>query len=254
MEIPFFGKTLLLIEDNSSSRLSNKSFLMKSKITLTVALSCILLGGANASITMNLGLGELTDSAAADLPNDTLWALISENTSGDLPGGFGADSSIYSNTNPSTIENDFAGQTISVGAFIGGGEVVAIGSTSGSPTAIIASSPNFNLGDFTNLNAGDKLGVYWFPGRTTISNTIPSSGTFEVGGFHRTLSNANSGGNAGLVVPSDGANVSTFYYDNTLTGDASGISSTEFQAVAVPEPSTLFLLGLSALHFIRRRR
>lgn len=227
---------------------------MKTRITLLGLCILSLTNALQATVTINLELGELTNSSSVTIPGGTLWALISEDSSGNLPGGLLTDDSLYNNNTPSTIVSDFGGNTISAGSTIGGGYVVAIGSSLSSPEGEI--SRQIATFDFVSagLNSGDKLGVYWFPGRTTASNTLPSS-NFEIGGFHRTAANTPSGGSSGLVMPADNADVTMAYFDNNITGGNSGIASTEFQAItAVPEPSALMLIGTGLFIMILRRR
>ena len=205
--------------------------------------------GASASVTIQLQLAKLTDSQAADLPTGTLWALISEDTSaGDLPGGLLENSSLYSNNTASTIINDFGGKTIDVGQSIGGGEILATGGIKSSSDVNNTITYTIPVGVLT----GDKLGVYWFPGRTTVSNVLPIS-DFEIGGFQRTAANTAASADAGLVVDS-GATYITSYFDTTIF-PSGGIPSTEFQAInVVPEPSALLFLGTGILFLLRRRR
>jgi hypothetical protein len=200
-----------------------------------------------------LELGELTTSASVAIPGGTLWALISEDSSGNLPGGLLTDDSLYNNNNLATIASDFGGATISTGSAIGGGYVVATGSSEISPAGDI--SQTISVFDFAaaGLSSGDKLAIYWFPGRTTASNTIPTT-NFEIGGFHRTVANTPSGGTAGMVIPGDGATETLAYFDNNITSGASGIDQKNFEAIAVPEPSTLFFLSTGTLLLLRRRR
>jgi hypothetical protein len=202
---------------------------------------------------MLVQLGELTTSQSVSLPGDTLWALISEDSSGNLAGGLLTDDSLYMNNNTQAIMDDFAGSTIAAGNQIGGGTVVATGSATGSIPDTINTTVIFNIIDFPGLSSGDKLGIYWFPGRTIASNTLPSD-SFEIGGFQRSDANSASGGEAGLVVPPDGYNLIVAYFDNATTSGGSGIDQKNFEAIAVPEPSTLFLLGTSILFYLLRRR
>lgn len=226
--------------------------------TQILLLSLFIGGPAVASVTISLGIGRLTSSNSVTLPGDTLWALVSQDSAGNLPGGLGADSSFFASSNTQNIMNDFAGQTITTGANIGGGRVIATGPTTASTFALgegyIDGLINFDLNDF-GLSVGDKLAIYWFPGRTEASNTLPSD-TFEIGGFQRTTVNTSSGGEAALIVPPDlTQNVNVFYLDDQTTGASdSGIDQTSFQAIAVPEPSTLMFLCTSLLFLARHRR
>lgn len=225
---------------------------MRIRLPLFSLLFLTLTSSVHATVTINLELGELTDSAGVAIPGGTLWALISEDSFGNLPGGLLTDSSLYSNNNLSALASDFGGVTISAGSTVGGGYVVATGSSLASPAGEISAS----IQDFdfiaAGLSEGDVLGVYWFPGLTTASNTLPST-NFEIGGFHATAANTASGGTAGLVIPGDGNTVTMAFFDTNIAS-GSGIAPTEFQAITVPEPSTLLILGTSLLLLIRRRR
>jgi hypothetical protein len=230
---------------------------MKIRLFLCLLLNFMLFGIASATVTINLGIGKLTDGVAVTLPENTLWALISEDSSGNLPGGLGVDSSLFSSSNATTLISHFGGASITPGANIGGGVVLATGSTTTAASlfteGFIDAAVNFDI-SASGLSVGDKLGVYWFPGRTVASNTLPAS-SFDIGGFHRTVPNVSSGGIIGLVVPSDNTVDSAAYIDNVTTEGASGIAATEFQAITVvPEPSTIFILATSFLLSISRRR
>jgi hypothetical protein len=227
---------------------------MKIRIALICLFILTTLSVSHASVTISLQLGEITDTGGSTIPGGTLWALISEDSSGNLPGGLLTDDSLYNNNTQSTVISHFGGITISAGSTIGGGYVVATGGSLSSPAGdideVIASFDFVGAG----LSEGDKLGVYWFPGRTTSLNTLTAS-NFEIGGFHRTAANIPSGGNGGLVIPSDGTTVTAVYFDNNITGGDSGIAPTEFQAITVvPEPSTFLLLTTGFLFLILRRR
>lgn len=205
-----------------------------------------------ASVALNLDIGRMTDSNSVTLPGGTLWALISEDSSGNLPGALLADGSLYENNNTQTIVNDFAGATIAVGNTIGGGTIVGTGGISTSFAGSVVSTVNFDETNY-GLTSGDKLGIYWFPGLTTTSNTIPSNSDFEIGGFQRTSENTPSGGTGGLVVPGAGNTVNAYFLDSEIETN-SGINQTSFEAVAVPEVSTLLFLSISlVLQTLRRR-
>lgn len=221
----------------------------------TLAICCVT---ASATVTINLQIGRMTSSDSATLPGGTLWALISQNSSGNMPGGLLADNSLFFNNDPQSIMDDFAGVTITEGSTIGGGHVIATG---GSTITSSAFGEGFidgaiNTFDFISagLSVGDKLGVYWFPGLTQASNTLPSD-SFEIGGFQSIVTSVNSGGNNALVIPSDGYTVSVAYLDNVITGGGSGIDQQNFEAISVvPEPSTLLFLSSGALLLLLRRR
>lgn len=223
---------------------------MNTRILSLAVTSCLLAVTTHAAVSINVAIGRLRSSEAATLPSGTLWALISENNSGNLPGGLLVDDSLYNNHDTQSIVNDFAGNTIAIGEIIGGGTVIGVGSTTSD--SLIDSIVDFTASDY-GLSQGDKLGVYWFPGRTISTNTLPVN-SFEIGGFHRTTVSPESFGNAGLVIPADEASlVTASYYDSTSVS-GTGIAPTEFQAIAVPEPSAMLLICASLIYLIRRKK
>lgn len=226
---------------------------MKS-IGLKILLSTLLLSGsAHATVSMAFGFGTLTTSESVAIPSGTLWAIITQNSEGNLPGGLQFDSALSVNTDRQAILTDFAGATIAPKELIGGGVVVATGSSVSDPLGDIDSFRQIDYADFAGLglNEGDQFGVYWFPGYSTESNVLPVDSVFEIGGFHQTQASTASGGNAGMQMPPDPSNVTIAYYDD---GEDPAITSNLFQAVAVPEPSTLLLVSAGVILALRRRR
>ena len=215
-----------------------------------------LIGSAYGSITMSIEFGELTTSNSVTIPGGTLWALISANSSGNLPGGLLINGALSLDHDKQSIIDDFSGRTIATGESIGGGVVFAVGSSSNSVPGDIGSTVEFDISDFSGLGlaAGDQFGLYWFPGRTINSNLIPVDGDFEIGGFHRTTANVASGGNQGMNIPTDGIAVTFAYFDNNITNGASGIDQVNFQAIMIPEPSSLLMLSASVFFALFRRR
>jgi hypothetical protein len=220
--------------------------------------SLLFCGYTQASVSMTLEFGQLTTSQSLVLPAGTLWALISENTANELPGGMLINqvlsvAALSVDTNRQAILTDFAGATIAPGRVIGGGVVLATGTSSISPPGDISAFVQFNTIDYAalGLNEGDKLGIYWFPGHTLESNTLPTDSFFEIGGFHRTSASSLSGGNAGMIVPSVGNSVTIAYFDDS---DDISINPVFFKAVSVPEPSAILLVSVGAMIALRRRR
>ncbi len=225
---------------------------MKSLGLKILSSTLLLCGSAHATVSMALGFGTLTTSDSVAIPSGTLWAIITQNSEGNLPGGLQFDSALSVNADSQAIQNDFAGATIAPQELIGGGIVVATGSSVSDPLGDIDSFIQIDYADFAGLglNEGDQFGVYWFPGRTTESNVLPVDSVFEIGGFHQTQASTVSGGNAGMQMPTDATNVTIAYYDE----DDPTIDSGLFQSVAIPEPSTLLLVSSGALLALRRRR
>lgn len=217
-------------------------------LTAATLMACGL-GHANVSLTIDYGV--LTNTQSATLPSETLWAIIGQDSQGNLPGGLAPNSGLSSNPNLAIASADFAGAVIAPGNTVGGGRVVATG---GSLDSGIVGGFATNI-DFAalGLNANDRIGFYWFPNLTLSSFTVPSSGPFEVGAFQQDEPSVASGGNVGMRVPAAG-DYALAYYDSVTMGGATPYSPSLFQAVMIPEPSTSFLLIASALLLSRRRR
>lgn len=229
---------------------------MKNSTLVFICYILILCGPLNASVSINLELGKLTTSDSSILPAGTLWALISQNDSGFLPGALAENGSFSQNANLQAIQADFAGAQIAPNQQIGGGTVVKTGSTitanfNGNGAFIMSDE----LIDFISLglSQGEKLAVYWFPGLTTTSNTVPLNSNFEIGGFHQTAVSIESGGSSGMVVPSEQNTQETMAYFDSATEPNTSFDPALFKAVAVPEPSTTLFLLSAALLFLRRR-
>jgi hypothetical protein len=222
---------------------------------LLVGLSALLIASnANATVTLNFQFGQLTDSSATTLQDTALWAIIyDDNGDGTLPGGLDGNSSL-TEADRTAANAAFLGVNIQKDTVVDGDKILFTGEIEGSlGDGIVGDQRNFDLNSL-GLATGVRWGFYWFPGLTTASTNLPSSDPFEIGAIQEDNANTGSGGNAGMTIPSDGANVVVAYFDNTTSGNASGLDEDRFQAILVPEPSALLLGVLGGLALLRRRR
>ena len=229
---------------------------MKIIIFKAIILSFLLSVPIYADTTIRFEFGKLTNSQSDNIQPNTLWAIITQNTAGDLPGGLATDGAFSVTANIASISSDFAGQTIDVGQQIGGGDVLAVGGSFSSPLGELGSTETLTNDDYTDLglNAGDKFGLYWFPGRTPTSNTIPINTNFEIGGFQRNDASIDSGGETGMIIPTNGIElIDITYFDSSITGGDTSFDDS-FQAIVIPEPSVLVLMPISVFLLLLRRR
>jgi len=231
--------------------------IMKAFCFKLVLLPLFFCGAVRGTVTIDFQFGELSTSDAVTLPAGTLWAIISENEAGDLPGGLALDGSFSGAVDPQAVLSDFAGATIAPQSQVGGGAVVFTGEVPSSQPGFALGFSNLDFADFSELglNSGDQLGLYWFPGFTETTNVLPTDSEFEIGGFHRSDASTASGGDTGLVMPPDGQTVTIAFFDSETTGGDTSIDPAVFQAVTVPEPSSSFMaMAVTLFVFVRRRR
>jgi hypothetical protein len=222
---------------------------MKTKLSLLfVALAL----PAAASITLSTQFGTAFNSSGVAVPDGTLWALVVDTNTDSQFTGFGLNGSL-----PSTVVADTyftANQALSIGGVLNGNTIFAFGAFNGGGDlaggAISALSFDYGV---NGLAAGRNYAFYWFPGAnfnagTPLTQTI---GT-QVGGIH---TSSNDGlFDVGMVLPPDGAAVST----GAATEAGGGtIANSGFRAVnltVIPEPSAALLGAIGALGLLRRRR
>lgn len=217
-------------------------------LTAATLLAC---GPGHANVALTVDYGVITNSQSTPLAGGALWAIIGQDSEGNLPGGLAPNSGLSSNPNLSIATADFAGAEITPGNLVGGGRVVATGGVfdDGIVESTVSSIDFAALG----LNPNDRFGFYWFPDLTLSSFTVSPDSPFELGAFHQDVVSVASGGNVGMQVPASGF-YALAYYDSTSTGGATPYSPALFQAVMIPEPSASFLLIASGLLLSRRKR
>lgn len=224
---------------------------MKKLISILLVAFC-LTASAGATVTWDIAIGTLRTSDGTQVATNTLWAIIYRNPStGNLPGGLDANSSLTA-ADSSSILAAFSGKTIAEGQPIDGSTILLTGSADMLGTAS-HSITGALYPPFAGVTAGGVWGLYWFPGLTTASNQVPTD-SFEIGGFTQTDSSVEPYGNAGTVIPADGATDTTFFFDDLTTATPGDLPSSRFTAVAVPETTTLTLSALGLAALLRRRR
>jgi hypothetical protein len=208
-------------------------------------------------ISFDIQAGEFRDSTGVVVSDSSLWAVVYDaNNDGSLPGDLGLNEHITT-SDASSVLGDFAAVTIATGLMVGGDRILWAGAVDGEATSGVSGvGATTALSDFTfsslEVAAGRNWAIYWFPGLTVSSNTLPSS-SFEVGGIQ--LTNAGSGGTLGMVFP--GADDTGFTYTIAAIGESldGDVPDVQFTAVtAVPETSTLALSALGAAALLRRGR
>jgi hypothetical protein len=207
--------------------------------TLTVA---GLLGSAShASVTINLGVGEIySDPAATTLASSGALINVLAKTDGT---SWGSDTDIYNLFQPLT--NSF----VPTGSYT---LVQSFGSDNGAGPGTTFTPVNFSYsGAFT---AGDQLLTVIYPTLTTAA-TSPGLGT--LGLFYRTDLVLN-GSDIAWVAPSDGSTVNLFATTTSVGGSLAANTFAPGDAnqpgsggghgfTTVPEPSTYALLALGAV-------
>lgn len=199
-----------------------------------------------SSMILNVGL--LNDSSG-DLVNSGTWILVLKDTeSAFLPGGIPA-SSVSPNShltlaNTAPVAQDFSGLALNLGIQINDSTIRAIGS--------ITDPSNMDVGagyalsgaiEFGDGEENRAYGFYWFPGIAP-GSTLPTSGTFEIGGFFQSS-------------PSEFAAYGTFSPPPAIDNDPTFFDSSNFNAItvtAIPEPTTALLVTLGLLGLLRRSR
>jgi hypothetical protein len=233
---------------------------MKLRSLLFAAVAAASISGtARGASTLNLYFGALRDALGATLPDETLVVLIANTDGGaGLPGGLTTNLA-SSGLDPSLAYDHFAGQTLAVGGSVNSDIIFYVGSVNGlgllgSEYAGTVVDSGVSVTYAGGLSVGQTFGLYWFPGLTPATNTVPAA-AFQIGGFHNPDPNV---GDIGMILPSDGAFVDVFQVDATiaaLDGASSNISDGAFTAiVAIPEPASALLLAAGGAFLLRRRR
>jgi hypothetical protein len=203
--------------------------------------------GFSAS-SIELEVGGLRNTAGATVTSGT-WALILDANNDQLLTGNIAATATSSNAhllpaNATAASLDFSGITLTLGQLIGGARIHALGAITDATNLDFGAG--YGLGgtiSFLDGEEGLAYGIYWFPGITQ-GGTLPTSGTFQVGGFFQSVSDE--------LAP-DG----TFSPAPNSIGSSAVFDSSAFNAItvtAVPEPSTFLLSAFGALALLRRSR
>ena len=207
---------------------------------------------AQATISLNLFVGVARDSSANPVHDGTLWALVVDaDVNQSFYGGFGLNSSL----GQAGAQGAFTpGQSITVGANLGGDTVAAIGGFNGGLAdgfeGVLDTFRNFTLG-LNGMANGRSFAVYWFPGATYSGGSSAQIGS-QVGAINPNVNDI-SGGVDRMVVPPDGATIFTGAASNDQNVGGS-LPASRFIANVIPEPSSLLLGMLGGLCLWRRKR
>jgi len=218
---------------------------------------------ANAAVTYEIAMGAMRDTTGTALPDNTLVVLIAntDDTAG-LPGGLNDSDLSKSGLDPAQAFADFAGKKVEVGDVINGDTVFYVGQINSSANYLPAGmlyepSLSFSPSYPPNLAKDQTFGIYWFPGRTSASDPLPSD-SFDMGGFFNSSPNT-SQSDVGMILqdPNSGGTYKIYQMDSETASSfslTSATSSAAFSAITVPEPSGLLLGALGGLFLLRRRR
>jgi hypothetical protein len=223
---------------------------MKKSICFSGAILAGLISISTATINWEIELSSLRDSSGTQVPDDTLWAITYQDSSGNLPGGLENNSSLTIADSAAAFAA-FGGRTIATGQTVAGSSILFTGLTD-SGVAAFSFTGNIPAG----VTSGGIWGLYWFPNLS--GNILPTS-NFQIGGFtqrDRVGATAVDIGTIGTVIPIDGTPSDvTVFQDNATSLQPTDLPISRFTAiVAVPEPGSLTLFALGVFAFLRRRR
>jgi hypothetical protein len=182
------------------------------------------------SVFLDVGFIVRDDSGAIATPG-TMWALVVANPSSSLPGELTKNSSLTLG-NKAAARADFAGKEIATGSKIGTAMIVATGQVDNNNS--ILATINWTDQDYMAIQAGGLIGLYWFPGITGSTTVLPEN-NFQIGGLQETIVDVGSGGDAGMIVPTNsGQNFTIAYFDNVVTAGESRLPPSRFTAIDIP--------------------
>jgi hypothetical protein len=228
----------------------------------SLSIACLALFGAlvpsEASLVVNIGGGNLVDAGGAPLAANTLIQLVNLGPDGIFNPINLADGSIDGLNQ--WVSGDDSVLNIPFKIVLGLNSVAGdFASTAGFDLEYQTdTTPGFLTRAFefeaTDLPAGLKLGVRWFPGLLASNlNSITLTNTQRYGEFTRQASPINQG--VLWVTPADGSNIS---FDPLVTQSFGGTEPNSMGAAnaIVPEPTAIgmSLVGAAGLAMLRRRR
>lgn len=198
---------------------------------LLLTLGFVTFSSVKADVTLNLEFGLIREVDGHIAQSGTLWILVVAAPDSELPGGLKENTSLTSSNIPA-VRTDFAGSTILPGSTLGTASIVASGIL-GSNHDIVDEVKLTNQ-DYNIIQAGGLIGLYWFPGINGSAAILPQS-NFQIGGFQESVVDFNTGGNAAMVVPTNGGQTLTIaYYDSVFTGGLTKLPPSRFTAIHVP--------------------
>jgi hypothetical protein len=217
---------------------------MKKYIAFTTAIICMLVSQAKADdFTVNFGLGNLRDQNSALVVDGSLAIAVADTAGLGLAG----------------LTNQLTGtMSLTPGSAIGSGNGYYLMNLTANGTSGGYESGAVNNQTLTSpLATGQNVYIIWFPTLTTSSTTI-GNGTWYgvIGGAQASPYSIGEGGQA-WTIPSGGSTVNMYADDASNFGSVpSSLLTAQWHTAAIPEPSTLLLVGagLMGLITLRRRR
>lgn len=216
-----------------------------------LSLSC-----AQASVSIAFESGVIRDSSGTAVPVGTIGIVVVDSLGNGFAGtqSGAMTSSSYAGLVGLQLS---AGQSVGDDVILGVFQATDVDVDGTAPLDRVFSGTLLNGYNYSgNIGAGDQLAIYWFPGVTTVGETL-TAGQTEAGFYRNSANDLASNSQIGFVLPSDGSSNNLFAYDSNLTGDGGSASPSALTAVAIaaaPEPSRVLLLGLGALGLVTRRR
>lgn len=201
-----------------------------------------------ATITVNFQFAGIRDQAGSPVALNTLGILVADNN----------NTNSFPGSTPLTSD-DLLGATLTTGLAIDTKEIVATFNAADLGGGLVGFNGNLtNFAYDSEIAAGTKFALYWFPGITSSGSIVGNSQYY--GYYRNDLVQFESGSDIAFIFPTDGSfsNLYSFDEDVLLTSGASIPTAADFtasfQTSAVPEPSTFMALaGLGICGFLLRR-
>lgn len=211
---------------------------MKRLLVLTLLFLSIC--GARATVTINLGAGNLYNANGSALMQPGMLVQL------------------IASTTDTTFNNPTAG------SYTGGSadDVVLFSFTVNQGAGLVGQALIIDFANFANLTVGDSLLIRWYP---TIAGPSPASSTLPpgpaagsaYGQFRTDIVEVNNGSNFAWLMPADGSTIDLNFLTQMINPTSTHTEAEGFATmlVAVPEPSTyaLLIVGLGAAVFARKR-
>ncbi|PQJ30188.1 PEP-CTERM sorting domain-containing protein [Rubritalea profundi] len=222
---------------------------MNKNLIITLGITCVSLALPQKSeaATLNFSLGQMWDSSNVLIPENTVGILVADITGS----GFGSmETDLFNFDLNSTIDVTGGGSQTLIGTDF---EVLSILSADSNNAFLTRSVSGIAYDD--GLGAGDNLAFIWLPGLTSTGDSITGGQSF---GLITGLTGAQNGsGTDDFIIPGSPSDTVTFSFFSTNIGGGL-VPIVDFTAdlniAAIPEPTSIALLGLGSVALLLRRR